>query len=392
VPALEDALERARTSGDPRAVARAATNLGRAHYRLGRLDAAAVAMEEALRRGEPGTPEVDDARRSLADIHLQHGRLDGAMVLLRGALEAALARGSRDEEARARRGIAHVLGLEGRYAEAARELETADDLLALGGDVRVRAGVLLRMLELDGAAGRLALALHRSELLIDLLQAHALAGPLPEALAVSASLRHAVGQDDEAAGLAHRALMLARSRPASAWQAVLGAVRVLAELDRLAGDEVDVVLAAAAARSDVRRPAAQALALAARLLAVRDPLAAIGHLERSDAVPTATWGLAEVDRSLDAAWTDLALGRRDAALDRIARAEALLPDDRTDGVRLGLLAVRAAAGDTTLPPGLVRSLVDAVAAPLPGRLRQAFSRRRVLAPLLVPDPSGPAID
>lgn len=383
VPTLEAAVAAAREQGDHDAVAAAASDLGRALYRLGRLDRAGAMLEEAIAEGTPGGREASAARRALADIHLQGGRWDAAMALFRDAMATATAVGSRDDEARARRGIAHVLALEGRLGEATRELDAADALLVPDGDPRVRAGILLRAIELDAAAGRLAFASHRCDLLLDLLRARSLGSRVPEAVAYAAEVARMTGDLDQAAAEARRAVLLARARPEESTPGLLLGTRVLASLDRLHGDEHEALERVVAVASGVRRPGAQALALLARL----SP-GDTGVLDRALAEPPAPWTLAEVLRRIDLAFAAHACARPAQVDEALEAASSALRTDRTDGARLELDLVRLALG-RPLPDDL-RARILALAQPLPERTRRGFLSRPDIARALSPRHAGPA--
>ena len=66
--------------------------------------------------------------------------------------------GGSEAEARARRGLAHVRTVQGRYGDAIQLLMQADDQLAQEGDPFVRAGVMHMLGELEAERGRSARA------------------------------------------------------------------------------------------------------------------------------------------------------------------------------------------------------------------------------------------
>lgn len=380
VPALEVALAEARAHGDAGRTARAASDLGRALYRLGRPDRAAPLLEEVLGDVAADPDARDAARRALADIHLQAGRLDGAMALLRSALDDAQRVDDRQAEARARRGIAHVLGLEGRYREAAAQLQDADDLLADGGDPHVRAGVLMRSVELDSASGRWAFALQRAEQLLDLLEIHRIGARVPEATGYAATVHLALGDRREAARLARKAITLARPHPDVAWAGLLLGTRVLDDLGELDEAAVADLTQVAPPRPGVRDPHGQALALTARIASRLAPDAARTALaELADHTP-ARWGLAELHVVLDTAWAHLRLGDAAAARAVLAPAEDVFDDEGAAGALLDLELTRHAAGVADAADR-ARALTARLVAELPATRRETFLARPLLQAL-----------
>lgn len=388
VPSLEEALLRAREGGDTTEISRAGSFLGRALYRLDRFEQAAPVLEAAIAEGADGDADVEGARRALADIHLQAGRLDGAMAMMREALDSAVRAGSRDAEARAHRGIAHVLALEGRFSEAASTLERADDLLAVQGDVHVRAGILLRSIELDTAAGRFAFALQRTDLLIDLITAHHIASKLPEAHGYRAVLLLALGQSDEAAGAARHAILLGRGQLADGWQGVLGGIRVLDALDRLDGSELAIVQAIQSFEGAIRQPRAQAIALEARLVARSAPARAMERVWDVLEAPDAHWSLSQLARLADVARACTRAGYPDHARAVLEGIDALLERDRALGARLELAILRGLAGVPDAPEARQHIALE-IAAQLPTRMRAAFEARSDLASPNLDDPNTP---
>jgi tetratricopeptide (TPR) repeat protein len=385
VPALEHALEIARMQGDAAVIARSAAAFGRALYRLGRFERAAPVLEEALLHATDEAVAAT-ARRALADIHLQEGHLDAAMSLLREALETAMNRGSRDGEARARRGIAHVLGLEGRYSEAAGQLEQADELLVPDGDPNVRIGVLIRTIELDLAGGRYAFALQRSDQLVDLLHAQQRTDRLPEALAGTAVVNRILGRTGEAVTLARRALLLARPQPARSWSGVVRAVRVLDAADAARPEDVALLRALMSDRSEVYGPAGLAHALAARVLARSDAHAARAEITAALAVPPARWSLSQIQRLADLAVAYRRLDDVQAARDAVAQIDALMPSGRCDGILLDVALLRAAIDGAPSDDALAGA--TRIRDGLPPRLREGFVRRPEIDKLGLPDDPG----
>ncbi len=106
--ALKDALAAARREGEDSSIGKVLGSLGRACYRLDDFSRARPLLEEALDKLDRGTPERAGVLRALADIALRSGELVEAESLWDQALALAEQSGSRDGEARARRGLAHL--------------------------------------------------------------------------------------------------------------------------------------------------------------------------------------------------------------------------------------------------------------------------------------------
>lgn len=389
IPTLERAVSHARELGEADVLVRALASLGRGLHRLGRYEPAAAALDEALARA-PHTPALaavlDGARRARADLHLQQGRAAEAEALLRDALDAATARGSQADEARAHRGLGHVLGLAGRWTEAADALDVADELLTGLGDAGARAGVMLRRIELDAAAGRYVWALHRAGALIDLLDGHRLTQRLPDALGWLAWLRLRTGAVDGARTAAQRAVQLVPDHPAGSWTGVLHAVRVLDELDLSEPASVRVLESLAAIDSPIDRPAAQAHALAARLLAAASPDVARLELELASRQAPARWALSQVPRALDEALALARLGDAVAAGARLDDLHATTDPGADLGLRVEVALTRARCGlGDPRDANVVRTLADA----LPRAQREGFLSVPAVQRILVP--AGPQI-
>ena len=228
VEPLERAVAAARVDTDRAAVGRALGDLGRAWYRQGRFDLARPVLDEAMLDLDPGAPERASATRALADILLRSGDISGSERLWGEALVLAEQIASKDGEARARRGLAHVRVIQGRLDEAARMLDVAEELLGTHGDDRVRAGVYARSIELDLAAGRFGSALRRGESLLDLLQNREIPERLPEAWALVAEARLAIGDSNGATDAVRHSVVFAKSTPDG--EARIRAARVLCAL------------------------------------------------------------------------------------------------------------------------------------------------------------------
>jgi hypothetical protein len=204
--------------------------------------------------------------------------------------------------------------------------------------------VLLRRIELEVAAGRYGLALHRTTALLDLLDSRKLPQRLAEALGWSAELRWRLGQVEAAVGAAERAVVLAPTHAAASWTASLHAVRVLEAAGR-ASERADAVLETFVRLDDpVHRPDAQAAALRARRLAMSEPTAARDALALEASLPAARWPLSELARATDAAIALARLGERERAEARFRGALRTLERDAAAGARAGLLASARSVG------------------------------------------------
>lgn len=258
VDPLREAVEAATNTGDAAARARALGALGRAWYRLGRYEEAAPYLDAALAVSEPGMPERVPALRAAADLRLREGKLAEAEILWTEALHTARSTRSKDAEARARRGLGHLHTLQGRVAEASRQLELALDLIRSDEAPRVRAGLLSRALQLDLAAGRTTSALHRAQALERLASARDLSDRLPQARVLLAEALLAAGRRDEAERAVEQAAVLLRAHKDPELSLRLarleldlghptGARQLLPDSDALAMDSLDDLPAACAA-------------------------------------------------------------------------------------------------------------------------------------------------
>lgn len=346
VPVLEASVADAEQRGDAELVSRALSDLGRARYRLGAHQAAAADLARAIELGTTEDLDMAKARRTLADIHLRTGAFEQAEAAFRDALaEATRSRRSRDAEARARRGLAHAVGIQGFYDDAIAELDLADELLTPDGVPHVRAGVLHRAVELELVGGRLGSAARRAEVLLDLAQRANLRSRVVEALALQAVTAAALGQTDPAVDLARRALLLAASTPRRAWDGALRAARVLLDLAPASLDDLTLPDPATLPDDPLHDPRGQAVAVQAWWDARRGRFeaaerGATGALERTPAL----WGLSATFLRLDAARALLGVGQARKARPVLAACEALLDTRRADGALLEVAIVGARAG------------------------------------------------
>lgn len=373
VGALSEAVSAAEALPEAReGVGAALALLGRALHRAGRVAEAEPLLVEAM--ATVGAAEQPAVARLVADVRLQRGEVAAARETLETLLSAALSTGDRDAEARARRGLAHVLGAEGSLVAASEELERADDLLQADGDPFVRSGVLSRAVELDLMAGRFDFALHRAEVLVDLCHARNMPRRLPEAQTRLAAARWALGLHDGLAELARAALHEAKADPIARAEIGLSATRVLLDLEP--SDDLDPrwVTRVAPPGGTLLDLRGQAMALRARLLAPVDPdaAAAVAREALRRAPPPSC--LARCALRTDAALALVAAGEPDLAREAVEAMRTNLPSEGADGVVLRLLAIAAQAGDRSAAAA-VGGLIEPLAARLSVRLRMSFLDR-----------------
>lgn len=333
---LERALSAARAEDDAASAARCLAGLGRAHLRRNRFTDAAPLLEEALTRFEPGAADSMTALRALADIRLRDGDMAASEALWRQALEIAEAVGSKDGEARARRGLAHLRGVEGRLQEAAETLDLAEELLAPDGDARVRAGILARSIEFDAAAGRYGAAVRRAEALVDLVRRREMAERLPETYALLAEVLVAVGDPGEAEDAAHQALVFALAHQVRPWDAQIRAARVLCNIGKLKEASRALPAPEDVPQHKVDDPAGQIAALRARLIDSSPTQArdlAMWAMTREP--PLMALRTARI--ALDAALALTAAGQSALARNAVKRGLKALHGPGADGTRLELL-------------------------------------------------------
>lgn len=376
---LRAALDIAREEGDPATLARCLTSIGRAEHRLGRYAEAEELLVEALSRSE-GAQRLA-ALRTLADIRLRQGALDQSERLWTEALELAAASGSRDAEARARRGLAHLRGIQGRLQESGEFFDHAEELLAMDGDPRIRAGVLARSLEIDTASGRYGNALRKAELVVELARRKAMSERLPEAYALLAEALCVLGEPDEAHDAAQQALVFARAheRP---WDARLRCARVLGDLGRFEEMEQALPLAADLPHHVIDAPAAQHDALRARLLAARDPERAAELARRALAREPALMALRVARTAMDAARALSESGHPEEAREAVKRGLQPLHGPGADGIRLELLLVWHAASPEDRVLHAAGQVARRIRAGLAPRLATAFGARPEVASAL----------
>jgi tetratricopeptide (TPR) repeat protein len=366
-PEARDALVRAVALASERGAVRCSllAELGFVLHRVREWDEAERVLEEVLAGAPPGHVAHERAVRVLADVRLCRGDPSGAAAML----EAAVQRSEGAQQARVRRGLASVYVMQGALARSATELAAAEALVPQDAEPILRASVLARQIDLELAAGRMASALRRAEVLVDHARARGLVDRAAEALALLAWCRASVGQRAKAVRAAEEALEGMRDAER---------VRVFPAVRVLLNEGKQVPLAAFALRSDVHidaslfDPYGQVLALRARALVATEPVLALEFVRQATSRPLARLVLARAFLAGDAASALIALGMPDRAL---AVLDALDPwPAATDGLQLDVLALRARAGD----PGAAAkldALAGELASHLDGGLRETFRQR-----------------
>ncbi len=343
---LGKALSAAQEEGDESAIARCGALLGRARYRLGQYVDAEALIIDSLARFDKAAPARGTATRILADICLRKGDTGVSESMWFEALDLAIDAGSRDAEARARRGLAHLRAVQGRLQESGELLDQAEELLNPEGDSRVRAGVLARNIELDTCAGRFGSALRKSELLVDLVRRREMSERLAEAYALLAETLLALGDQAECHDAAHQALIFARAHGARTWDSKLRAARVLCFLERW--DEVQDALPATEdlPTGIVDDPAAQLAAIRARLYAKTNVPRARDMATWTMVRPPPLLSIRSARIAIDASLAFSDIGHVDPARSAVKRGLKSLQGPGGDGLRLELLiAMQIARAD-----------------------------------------------
>ncbi len=374
VKPLERAVHAARKEGDTQALARVLGNLGRAHYRQAHFDRARPLLEEALQHADPGAPERASATRALADIELRVGNLDASERLWDEALDIAQGIGSRDAQARARRGMAHLRGVQGDLSRTAELLDIAEELLMPDGDPRVLAGVLARSIELDWAAGRWATGLRRATMLLEHVQNNEMPERLPEAHALLAEMCSVVGDVEAVYRHIRHALTYASTLGDRVWDARLRVARLLAVHNRY--DDVEAALPTAEAMPDNRidDPAAQAAAIRSRAMVHTKPLAARDLATWAMVRPVPMLAVRGAKIAIDVCWTLAEAGDVDRSRTAAKRGLKVLKGPGMDGLRLGvLLALQKAQNDQRVLEA-AGTVAKRIGSQLPPELQHGFVR------------------
>lgn len=376
---LGHAVSTAAEEGDQGAIARCGALLGRARYRLGQYVEAEALLVEALARFDKAAPNRATATRVLADIQLRKGDAGVSESMWFDALDLAIDAGSRDGEARARRGLAHLRAVQGRLQESGELLDQAEELLNPDGDSRVRAGVLARSVELDTCAGRFGSALRKSELLVDLVRRREMSERLAEAYALLSETLLAIGDYGECHDAAHQSLIFARAHGARTWASRLRSARVLCFLEKW--DEVEDALPSPEdlPTNIVDDPAGQLAAIRARLYAqsnsTRARDMAIWTMVR--APPLLSIRAARI--AIDASLAFSAIGQVDPARSAVKRGLKALQGPGGDGLRLELLIAMQIARSDPRVLNAAGQVADRVSAHLNPQAQLLFRARPVIA-------------
>lgn len=378
--ALEQAVAAGVQADEPADLAQALGALGRTWAQVGRQDLSEAVVEEGWYRATSPEGGRATAARALAALHLGRGQLDEAEHRYTEAWDLALAARSSEAEARARRGMADVRVLQGRLVDATELLGRSRTLLEQGGDVRIRAVVLSRSVEIHTALGRYGLALQDAEGLIELARRGRLANWLPEATAQLGHALVAVGFRDVAEDAANLSLDALRSSGFGpwSWRARIDVARLLCAVGW--SDKVAAVLdpVTAVPESPLDDPAAQLGAVRARALAPKDAATArelaLATLQR----PRPLHPLRGARARLDAAWALMLAGEPEEARDAVKRGLELLQDVEAPGARLELLVALYATRPEDRVLEAVARAARRIVADLPAHHADAFRERRVI--------------
>ena len=386
IPSLRSAVDAAREEGDRAGLARCLGALGRASFRQGALAEAAPLLREALAQAEPGAPDRASTVRALADIEQRQGNLDDADRLWHDALQASLDMGSRDAEARARRGLAHLRALQGRLTESGDLLARADDLLNPDGDYRVRAGVLTRAIELDAASGRLGSALYRAEVLVDLASRHGMGDRMPDAYALLAQIQGALGCPGAARDAARQAIRFADAHADDPWKARIRATRAYLDLGDPEAAAEALPRSSALPPDPIADPTGQLLAVRARLATDRSEVTrlATAALGRPDPVLV----LSRAAIALDVAKALVAADHPTAAATAASRGLDALQGTSAEGLVLELLLTLHRARPAAHLVDAIRQAMDALTPMLPPRPPRPSSPAPICSGSSVPSRPG----
>ncbi len=379
---LRAAIEAAEADANPESLAKWRASLGRAYHRSGQFDEAVLLLDDALRSGHLADAERSATTRVLADIRLRRGDVVGSWRLWGRALDLAREMGARHAEARAHRGLANCMVVQGQLQEGTDRLLEADALLNPDGDIRVRAGVLGRLIEIDNAMGRFGDALVRGETLLDLVGRSHLDDHMAGAAAGMAETLTRIGLVDEAIDAARQAQQFAEGTDERAVSARLATARVLCNLG--AWNEGHEMVAGLIDLPDsvLDDPTGQVLALRARLTAHSDPAQTAALTQQAMARPVPMLAIRAAPVRLDTAQALLDAGDPSGARDAVKRGLKLLQGTGAYGLKLELLVVMyGCAPDHRVASALVQT-ANKVLEALPRQPARAFSARPVLRDLL----------
>jgi len=376
---IEKALSAASEEDDANAFARCSALLGRARHRLGQFAEAEALLTAALPLMDKAAAHRASATRVLADIQLRRGDAGASESTWLDALDLAIDTGSRDGEARARRGLAHLRAVQGRLQESGELLDQAGELLNPDGDSRVRAGVLARKIEIDTCAGRFGAALRKAEILVDLVRRREMSERLAEAYALLSETLLAIGETDECHDAAHQALVFARAHGARTWASKLRAARVLCFLEHW--DEVEEALPAPEDLpiNVVDDPAAQLAAIRARLYARTNPSRARDLAIWTLVRPPPLLSIRSARIAIDSSLAFTAIGEVDPARTAVKRGLKALEGPGGDGLRLELLIAMELARSDPRVLNAAGQVAERVSRRLAPQSAQLFRARPVIA-------------
>lgn len=156
---LEEALRLYRQAGDEAGLARVSHNLGLAHTKEGRFEAALASYREAIAHSQAaGALAMPVTYHNMAVVHLQSGDLEAAMLAAEAAFELARRLGSRWDMAYATLTLGRINGARGDFRRSAGQLEEAHSRGMQGDDRLFEANALLALAELARRQGKPAKA------------------------------------------------------------------------------------------------------------------------------------------------------------------------------------------------------------------------------------------
>ncbi|MCK6505600.1 protein kinase [Myxococcota bacterium] len=326
--AWDQALGQAQATGDAMATHHARAGVGLVLAARGEGRAAAGLLRRAVEGLPPGDPMWAPAGQALAEVLLGEGEVDAAHRTWRRLLEVGEAVGSERVVARALAGVAQVELCQGSLDAAAAALTRAATRLRVLEDDAALVPVLLRLSEALVADGRLHDARERAMEAERSARSTGRLEPRIQALGLAATALASLGTDAEGRQVAREAVAMARSRDlgqhAGALVAVLPAARAL--LDLGLHDEAAALFPAASPPlgRGLDAPAAQVLAVQARVASWRDAGLAVDLARQALAEPAPALSLVAVRVALDAARA-LIRARAPEAPAAIERARGALP-------------------------------------------------------------------
>lgn len=389
IPALVEAEHWAREEQDDAAISRALGARGRAYYRSSDFTSAEPLLRQSLDFGSADTSNRAAVLRAIADIRLRYGELEESEQLWETALNSAIDNHSSDDEARARRGLAHLRCIQGRLDDCGHLLDRAEELLDPGGDDHVRASVLARSIEIENCAGRYDAALRRCETLVDLARRRELATRFSEAYALLAECLWSMGAADDAYDAAHQAHIFGRALGPTSWESQLRAARVLVDLGRHEEAMQHLPDPEHLPDRSIDDPPAQLAALRSRLLSRSRPAEAadLAHWSLTRTPPMLAIRTAVIVR--DASLALIQIGQQPLARTAIKRALQALHGPGAAGLRLELLLAMTQTRSDPRVRDAALQVAQTIAQGLTADQRTTFYQRERLEGLIAQSKNQP---